>query len=258
MIIDSERVFVEDCRVIDVKKLGSYFEIVFESKYISKSIQPGQFVNVKLNTTFFRRPFTLFDKGQSWFSVLIKVVGRGTNELSQAKEGQVFNILGPLGNSVFDLGIHTNESVDLVAGGVGIANMLVLSKFLKTSNKRVRLFWGIKTKEEYFEKNFEYLDKVFITSEDGGVGEKGFITSLLQREYNGSVIYTCGPIPMIKAIAMLDNIPNDKVVCSLERVMGCGVGLCYGCNIGNPEKGYLLVCKDGPNFRLSDVVEFIV
>lgn len=257
MVIDSDKIFVEDCRILDVKRLGGYFEISFESKYISKSIQPGQFVNVKLNTTFFRRPFTLFDKGQNWFSILIKVVGRGTNELSQSKEGQIFSIVGPLGNSIFDFGLHLNDTIDLVAGGVGIANMLVLAKLLKTSNRRVRLFWGIKSKEEYFEKNFEYVDKVFITSEDGGIGEKGFITTILQREYKGDYIYTCGPIPMIKTISKLENVPNDKVVCSLERLMGCGLGLCYGCNIGNQEKGYFLVCKDGPNFWLNDVVELI-
>lgn len=257
MVVDSDKIFVEECRVVEVRRLGVYFEIVFESKYISRNIQPGQFVNVRLNTTFFRRPFTLFDKGQEWFSILVKVVGRGTNELSQSKVGQFFSIVGPLGNSVFNFGLHLHDALDLVAGGVGIANMLALAKLLKTSNRKVRLFWGIRTKEEYFEKNFEYIDEVFIASDDGSVGEKGFITTVFQKKYKGDHVYACGPLPMIKTLSELENIPNDRVVCSLERLMACGLGLCYGCNLGSQEKGYLLVCKDGPNFRLSDIVELI-
>lgn len=256
MVIDSEKRFLEYCPITKITPLGKYFEITFESKYISKYIQPGQFVNIKLKTPFLRRPFTLFDKGKYSFSILVKVVGKGTLELSQMKEGQFLDILGPLGNSVFNFDILSGGYVDLVAGGVGIANMLSLAKLLKTSNYKVRLFWGIKSRDEYFER-FEYFDEVFISSEDGSIGSKGFITSVLEKKYTGNKIYTCGPIPMIKAISWIKGIKHSDVVCSLETVMGCGIGICYGCNIGKPDKGYKLVCKDGPNFLLKDIIDLI-
>ncbi|MEN2998364.1 MAG: FAD-binding oxidoreductase [Brevinematia bacterium] len=257
MVIDSERKFLEDCRVVGIHRLGKYFELKFESEHIADVIQPGQFVNIKLKTSFFRRPFTLFEKGVGYFSILVKVVGRGTEELSRMEIGQSLNVLGPLGNSVLDFGIHLEEAVDLVCGGVGIANMLMVAKLLKTLNKRVRLFWGIKSAEEYFEKCFEYVDEVFISSEDGKIGEKGVVVNLLEKRYSGNMVYASGPLPMIVSISKAQGIILNRVICSLEAVMGCGLGICYGCAVGTSESGYKLVCKDGPNFILSEVVKLL-
>ncbi|MFN4245593.1 MAG: FAD-binding oxidoreductase [Brevinematia bacterium] len=257
-MIDLERRFVEDCKVLDISPLGKYFEVILESKYISKYIKPGQFVNVLVKNVFFRRPFTLFNKDKNSFSILVKVVGRGTEEISNMKSGQFLNVLGPLGNSIFDFDLHHSESIDLVAGGVGIANMISVAKLFKTSNRKVRLFWGVKTKAEYFEKDFEYFDEINVSSEDGSIGEKGFVTEILAKRYTGNKIYSCGPIQMIKSISALSGlIPLSNVVCSLESVMGCGIGVCYGCSIGSPQSGYKLVCKDGPNFLLSEIKDFI-
>lgn len=246
--------FLEDCRVIEVSSRGKYFEVKFESSEISGRICSGQFVNIGLRTTFFRRPFTLFDKGVGFFSVLVKVVGRGSRELSEVREGQKISILGPLGNSVLDMGIYPSDEVNLVAGGIGIANMFYLSKSLKSLGCRVKIFWGIKTSEEYFEECLEYADEVFVTSEDGKVGEKGFITRTFRNKYSGGSVYVSGPLGMIKEISMIGELPHDMVICSFESVMGCGVGVCYGCCIGSEEGGYYLVCKDGPNFVLSRVL----
>ncbi|MCX8029445.1 MAG: dihydroorotate dehydrogenase electron transfer subunit [Brevinematales bacterium] len=253
MIVDSERLFIEDSKIIDISKLGGYFEVKLESKYISKHIQPGQFVNIKLRTPLLRRPFTLFDKEHNSFSILVKVVGKGTEELTKMKASQTVNIIGPLGNSVFDFGIHNEEKVNLVAGGVGIANMVSLAKLLKTSKRKVRLFWGIRSKEEYFEKYFEYVDEIFISTEDGSIGCKGFITELLERKYDGNMIYACGPTPMLKSLSKI-HVNPEKVIVSLETFMGCGIGICYGCSIPSSENGYILVCKDGPNVPLNKIV----
>ncbi len=257
MNIDSEKIFLEDCKILDISLLGQYLEVVLESFYISKYVKPGQFVNVKLKTPFFRRPFTLFDKGTNSFSILVKIVGKGTKEISEMKREQFLNVLGPLGNSIFDFDLYGLDAIDLVAGGVGIANMLSVAKLFKASNKKVRLFWGIKTKSEYFEKFFEYFDEIFISSEDGSIGQKGVITQVLNENYTGNKVYACGPVKMLKAI-LEDKVilPND-VVCSLESVMGCGIGICYGCSIGNSQYGYKLVCKDGPNFLLSEIKSLI-
>ncbi|MGB9621328.1 MAG: FAD-binding oxidoreductase [Brevinematia bacterium] len=257
MLIEQPKKFIEFCKITQIEKLGSYVEIKLSSERILKSIKPGQFLNVKLNSVFFRRPFTLFRKEKNIISILVKIVGKGTKELSNMKEGQEIEVLGPLGNSILDFGILEESEVDLVAGGVGIANMITVGELFKKNNKKVRLFWGIRTKEEYFEKYFEYFDDIYISSEDGSVGEKGLVTQVLEKKYTGNKIYTCGPIPMIRSISQLRDIKAEDVICSLETVMGCGIGICYGCNIGNQQYGYLLICKDGPNFRLSEIEKLL-
>lgn len=256
MTIENEKKFLEVCKINEINKLGSYVEIKFQSEKILKSIKPGQFLNIKLNSVFFRRPFTLFRKEKDNIAILVKVIGKGTRELANMKEGQEIEILGPLGNSILDFKILEEDEIDLVAGGVGIANMIIVGEILKRINKKARLFWGMKTKEEYFEKYLEYFSEIYISTEDGSIGEKGFITQLLEKKYTGNKIYTCGPIPMIKAISKLSNTNPDNVICSLETIMGCGIGICYGCNIGTPEE-YFLVCKDGPNFKLSQISKFL-
>lgn len=254
MIAKVQKIFDEECLITNIKTLGGYLEITFESDNISSSILPGQFVNVKLKTPLLRRPFTLFDKTNGKFSILVKVVGTGTEELSRMKIGQSLSILGPLGNSVFDFGINEATRIDLVAGGVGIANMLIVAKTLRGDRKKVRLFWGIRTKDEYFEKDFEYFDEIFISSNDGSVGYKGFITEVFEKQYEGGTVYACGPTPMLSALSRLPNLDRDRTILSLETFMGCGIGICYGCNVRTRSDGYILVCKEGPNILLKDIL----
>jgi len=245
-------VFSEECEVLENRKIGNYHEITFGSKKISSAIKIGQFVNIKLEKVFFRRPFTLLFKGSDSFSILVKIVGNGSKELSEVREGEKLDIIGPLGNSVFDFDILGGDFVSMVAGGVGIANMVSLGMLLKSMGKKSKLFWGIKSKEEFFDDYLKYFDEFFISSEDGSVGQRGFVTDLLKGKYDSEFVYSCGPMPMYKTIKNL-GLPEEKIVVSLETVMGCGVGVCYGCAVRG-KNGYYLVCKDGPNFRLSDLV----
>lgn len=254
MITRTQKIFDEECLIADIQALGGYFEITFESNNISNSILPGQFVNVKLKIPLIRRPFTLFDKADGKFSILVKVVGVGTEELSKMKIGQSLRILGPLGNSVFDFGLQKEDSIDLVAGGVGIANMLIVAKYLRSKSRKIRLFWGVRTKDEYFEKDFEYFDEIYISSDDGSIGEKGFITQVFERHYKGGVVYACGPIPMLSALSRLPKLDANRTILSLETFMGCGIGICYGCNVKTRDDGYILVCKEGPNILLRDIL----
>jgi dihydroorotate dehydrogenase electron transfer subunit len=251
-MVSYDSVFEEECEVLSNRRVGKYHEITFSSKRIAKAIKVGQFVNIKLDRVFFRRPYTLLFKDNGKFSILVKVVGRGSKELSEITEGKSLSIIGPLGNSVFDFDITGSESVSMVAGGVGIANMVSLAMLLKNMNEKSRLFWGIKSKDEFFDDYLHFFDEVFISSEDGGVGYKGFITDVFREKYGGEFVYACGPLPMYKAMKEL-RLAEEKVLVSLETVMGCGIGVCYGCSTKTLE-GYKLVCKDGPNFRLSELV----
>jgi len=251
-MISYDSIFEEECEVLSNRKVGKYHEITFSSRRIVKSIKVGQFVNVKLDKVFFRRPYTLLFKDNSKFSILVKVVGKGSKELSEVTEGRSLSVIGPLGNSIFDFDITNGDIVSMVAGGVGIANMVSLAILLKNMNKKSRLFWGVKSKDEFFDDYLHFFDEVFVSSEDGGVGYKGFVTDVFRKKYGGELVYACGPLPMYRVMKEL-RLPEEKIFVSMETVMGCGIGICYGCSVRVVD-GYKLVCKDGPNFRLSELV----
>ncbi len=253
----NEKIFQEQCTVENIEKLGAFFEITFSSKSIAKLAKPGQFIEVKTNDSFypfFRRPFTVFRNQSNYISILFRVVGIGTYQMSNFRIGQKVDLIGPLGNSVFDFNLFDNDTLTLLAGGVGIANMIPIGILSKHLGKKSKLYWGIKSKEEMFEKYLEYFDYVKISSNDGTIGEKGFITDIFAKEYNEKeFVYSCGPIQMIKTLNKFNHIDKNKIIVSLETVMGCGMGICYGCVVKSSKNENLLVCKDGPNFYLSHI-----
>ncbi|MFH1519840.1 MAG: dihydroorotate dehydrogenase electron transfer subunit [Candidatus Omnitrophota bacterium] len=236
------------------------FLLSFDSAYISKNSQPGQFLHIKIIKTILRRPFSIHClKGKTVF-ILFRIRGRGTKILSGYKAGDKLNIIGPLGNG-FCLNGKAGKNI-LLAGGLGVAPLVFLADKLKKTKTAVIL--GAKNDDEVL-----CLDafkkrgcKVMVATEDGSDGHQGIATELLERVLDAQDrelainIYSCGPEAMFKQMKkVIKRAGNKKVNCqvSFEQFMGCGLGVCCGCSI-KTKSGYKKVCKEGPVFKLNEVL----
>lgn len=230
-----------------------YFAIYLKSPVSLPQILPGQFAEVLVSnstTTYLRRPFSIYDTDydKNELSLLIKTVGDGTAALSKLKEGDILNLIYPLGNS---FSLPEGEKALLVGGGVGIAPMLLLVKLLHSKGYKPDVLIGGRTSDDIVEpEKYKIFGEVFITTDDGSAGEKGMVTqhSLFSgkvKEY--SVIYACGPDPMMKAIARLAASHNIPCEISLENTMACGIGACLCCVVETVD-GNKTTCIEGPVF----------
>ena len=208
----------------------------------------GQFVNIKLDGQYLRRPISICDYDDGILTIIYKVVGTGTEQMSAMKAFDKLNILVGLGNG-YDTSLSGDDPV-LVGGGVGVPPLYKLCKVLKAEGKRVSVILGFNTASEIFYKEeFEKIaDKVIITTVDGSCGVKGFVTNALDESY--TYVYSCGPFPMLKALAAATKCSGQY---SLEERMGCGFGSCMGCSCKNM-LGNKRVCKDGPVFVKEEII----
>ena len=209
---------------------------------------PGQFVNIRLDGFYLRRPISVCDVEDKLLTIIYKIVGKGTKAMSQMKSGQTLQILTGLGNG-YDLSLSGDKPL-LIGGGVGVPPMYFLAKKLRGEGKDVTVIMGFNTQEEIFcEEAFSELGcKVVITTADGSVGTKGFVTDALPEEY--SYVYTCGPEPMLKAVYKAVRTDGQF---SFEERMGCGFGACMGCSC-RTVTGYKRICKDGPVLRKEEIL----
>ncbi len=231
----------------------SFYKFSVVSKEIASVAVAGQFCMIGLEKVFLRRPLSIYsvDKNTGTVSFLYKVVGKGTDILSKLSVGSKVKILGPLGQG-YPLQVKDDIEPVLVAGGTGVASIHFLASNL---SKPGSLYYGVRKKEELMcLDSFEKTGwKINISTEDGSYGYKGFVTDLLAKQIQqNSIIYVCGPTPMMKKVA---EIAKDKKIsgyASLEQKMACGVGNCQGCavKIKNSNK---MACKDGPVFPISDI-----
>ena len=209
----------------------------------------GQFVNVKLDGQYLRRPISICDYDESTLMLIYKVVGVGTEKMSTMRPGEKLNILTGLGNG-YDLSLSGDAPL-LVGGGVGVPPLYKLCKLLKAEGKKVTVILGFNTKSEIFaEKDFaEIADRVIVTTVDGSYGVKGFVTNALP-DIDYTYVYSCGPLPMLKALAGATEVSGQY---SLEERMGCGFGACMGCScktlLGNKR-----ICKEGPVFVKEEII----
>ncbi len=209
----------------------------------------GQFVNIKLDGQYLRRPISICDYDEDTLTLIYKVVGVGTEKMSAMQAGEKLNILTGLGNG-YDLTLSGDAPL-LVGGGVGVPPLYKLCKLLKAQGKKVTVVLGFNTKSEIFaEKEFsEIADKVIVTTVDGSYGVKGFVTNALP-DVDYTYIYSCGPLPMLKALAGATPTSGQY---SLEERMGCGFGACMGCScktlLGNKR-----ICKEGPVFVKEEII----
>ena len=201
----------------------------------------GQFVDLKLDGHFLRRPFSICDWSESTLTVVYRTVGKGTAELAEYAPGKMIELLTGLGNG-FDTSVSGNKPL-LVAGGSGVPMMYALAKELVTQGKQVTAVLGYRTASDVFlARAIELLGvNVIITTEDGSMGTKGFVTDAM-KDLDYTYFYTCGPEAMFKAI---DSIAKTSGQFSFEARMGCGYGACMGCTM-ETKNGYKRVCKDGP------------
>ena len=217
---------------------------------------PGQFVEVRVDdspSTFLRRPISInnvdYERNELW--LLVAAVGDGTRRLQQLRSGDTLNCVLPLGNS-FTLPEKPGAKVLLVGGGVGVAPLLYLGRKIKTMGMQPTFLLGARTAKDVLEKPlFEEVGRVLITTEDGSEGEKGFVTnhSVLASE-NFDLISTCGPKPMMMAVARYAYKNDIECEVSLENKMACGVGACLCC-VEKTVEGNKCVCKDGPVMNIK-------
>jgi len=249
---------VDILRIVDNKPVSpDTFILTLFSESKLPEIRPGQFVQLKIEgspITFLRRPFSVHDVDyrKKIIKLLIQIAGSGTERLSLLKVDDTLNIIYPLGNS-FTLPSESMKTL-LVGGGCGIAPLLFLGKYLKSNGYTPDILLGFKNSQkliEYYE--YKKLGKVFLTTEDGSAGEKGFVTdhSILKLEKYDK-IYCCGPESMMKAMSSWCNSRRIQCEVSLEHLMGCGFGACLCCVV-ETIKGNLCSCIDGPVFNSNDL-----
>ncbi len=248
----------EDLRIIENKHLGQDFfilELAGSSKITD--FKPGQFVQVKIEgsqDTFLRRPISIYDIDyeRNTFKLFIQIVGKGSAALSKLKSGDSLNLIYPLGNYFTLPGEY--EKCLLIGGGVGIAPLLFLGKVMNSNGSLPDMLLGFRNSDRIFELDkFRKVGNVFITTEDGSAGEKGFVTGhsiLSEKKYDR--IYCCGPEPMMKAVASYCKINSILCEVSLENLMACGFGVCLCC-IAETVRGNLCSCTDGPIFNVNDL-----
>ncbi len=210
----------------------------------------GQFINIKLDGFFLRRPISVCDYDNDTITIIYKVVGKGTEVMSKMTEGEKLDILTGLGNG-FDTSLSGQNPV-VIGGGVGVPPMFNLAKKLKSEGKDVVAILGFNKADEVFYKDeFEAIGvKTYVATADGSVGVKGFVTDALKEIGNYSYFYTCGPEPMLKA---LYNATETSGQLSFEERMGCGFGACMGCSC-KTKYGNKRICKDGPVLVKEEII----
>lgn len=223
-------------------------------------MHPGQFVEVRIDdspSTFLRRPISInyVDKKKNELWLLIQLVGEGTKHLAKVKEGDIINIVLPLGNG-FSIPASKESQPLLVGGGVGTAPMLFLGEHLKQQGFNPTFLLGARSAKDLLQlEEFNKLGTVYTTTEDGSAGEKGYVTqhSVLQSK-QFDMIYTCGPKPMMVSVAKYAKMKNIECEVSLENHMACGVGACLCCVENIKEEGNVCVCKEGPVFNIKKLL----
>ncbi len=208
----------------------------------------GQFVNIKLDGFYLRRPISVCDVQGDVLTLIYKVVGNGTEKMSQMCEGEKLSVLTGLGNG-YDL-TKSGGAPLLIGGGVGVPPMYLLAKKLISKGCKVSVVLGFNTKDEvFYENEFKALGcDVTVTTVDGSYGTKGFVTDALPESY--SYFYTCGPEPMLKAVYRSAKTSGQF---SFEERMGCGFGACMGCSC-KTVTGYKRICKDGPVLEKEEIL----
>ena len=211
--------------------------------------KPGQFVNIKLDGLFLRRPISVNDVEGDKLTLIYKVVGKGTEQMSNMVCGETLDILTGLGNG-YDIS-KSGKNPLLIGGGVGVPPLYMLAKRLIEKGEDVSAILGFNTKDEiFYEDEFKALGpKVYVTTVDGSYGIKGFVTTAMEA-LDYTYTYTCGPEPMLKAVYKMSKTSGEY---SFEERMGCGFGACMGCSC-KTLYGNKRICKDGPVLVKEEII----
>ena len=212
---------------------------------------PGQFVNLDLPGHFLRRPISICNWTDEALMLLVKVVGEGTKDLVRSVPGTELDVLSGLGNG-FDIS-KAGEHPVLAGGGIGIAPLYGLAQRMLEAGMQLTIALGFRTaKDVYYLDEFVKLgSRLLIATEDGSMGTRGFVTDCIKAVPECDYVFTCGPLPMLKAVHSLPQLKDGQF--SFEARMGCGFGACMGCTIPTTD-GYKRVCKDGPILYKEEIV----
>ncbi|MBR6737272.1 MAG: dihydroorotate dehydrogenase electron transfer subunit [Clostridia bacterium] len=212
------------------------------------TLKAGQFVNIKLEGLYLRRPISVCNVCGSELTIIYKIVGKGTEQMSKM-QGGTLDVLTELGNG-YDLSLSGDTPL-LIGGGVGVPPMYYLAKLLTSQGKKVSVILGFNTKSEvFYENEFKALSaNVIVTTVDGSYGVKGFVTTAM-KDIDYSYFYTCGPEPMLKAVYKESKTLGEF---SFEERMGCGFGACMGCSC-KTIYGNKRICKEGPVLKKEELL----
>ena len=241
---------------------NGWFAIDFQSPEIAEAAMPGGFVQVRVahgHDPLLRRPLSIAGADQTGrVALLVRAIGAATKLLSEKQEGDVLEVIGPLGNGFPEP--EPGTGVWLVAGGCGLAPFLfMLSRW---NREQMTLFYGAGMADDCIPLSLAPSgtnpDSIVVTTEDGSRGARGLVTDTLQQrleqaEATPDDIYTCGPPPMMKRVAEIAAQHDIACLASLEAYMGCGFGACMGCAVSGAGGGYLHVCTDGPVFGAEEI-----
>ena len=242
------------------------FKFAVQADEIVKIAKPGNFIEIRVNDDiepFLRRPISIhnMDREKGVLEFIFQEKGKGTKILSSRREGELIDIIGPLGFGTFKYSSYQNLAI--IGGGIGVFPLYELAKCAKQENKNINTYLGFRNKElVVLENEFKNVsNNLIITTDDGSYAEKGFAIDFLKKDIEeGKIdsIYACGPLPMLRAVRELALEKNIPCQISLEEKMACGLGVCLGCAVKTaashketPE--YWHVCKAGPVFQAKDV-----
>jgi dihydroorotate dehydrogenase electron transfer subunit len=250
---------ITDFRLIEKKEWAKSTYLLLQSDEPLEEIKAGQFVQVRVDDaqhTYLRRPISIHDvdyKNRT-ITLLVQRVGEGSNKIADTELNDTLNIIYPLGNG-FTLPEDKNQKAILVGGGIGIAPLYYLGKMLKEKGIEPQFLLGGRSKSDLIMlEDFEAVGKVYITTNDGSLGEEGFVTQhSIWKEKKFDMIYTCGPKPMMMALTKMARENNIDCEVSLENLMACGLGACLCC-VENTIEGHVCVCKEGPVININKVL----
>ena len=250
---------ITDFRLIEKKEWAKSTFLLLQSDEPLEEIKAGQFVQVRVDDaqhTYLRRPISIHDVDYQnrTITLLVQRVGEGTNKMSDTEIGDTLNIIYPLGNG-FTIPENNEGNVILVGGGIGIAPLYYLGKMLKEKGIEPQFLLGGRSKSDLIMlEEFESVGKVYITTNDGRLGEAGFVTQhSIWKEKQFDMIYTCGPKPMMMAVTKIARENNIDCEVSLENLMACGLGACLCC-VENTIEGNVCVCKEGPVMNINKLL----
>ena len=247
-------------KVVSNEKLcPRFYRLSFKADDIVNKIRPGQFLHIRMHDglePFLRRPFSVY-RAKKYVEIFYEPIGRGTEILAKKIKGDDLDVIGPVGEP-FQLPNSKIKQVVMIAGGIGVAPFLILSDVLKKKNIELVLLFGARTKGHVYPMK-EFKDngcKVYVATDDGSAGVKGRVSELFSKvkiDSKSTMIYTCGPMPMMAAVQAFAKKNHLQGQAACEEVMACALGACLGCSIPTTN-GFKTVCYDGPVFDLQEVI----
>ena len=252
-------------RIVNTKSWGDYFLFSIESPLIASLALPGQFIMVRVSAQDYpllRRPLSIHARKKDTVEIFFQASGFGTTLLSQKTTADSLDILGPFGQGFSLEGDLKGKNVALIGGGRGIAPLFFLAQELRKGGAGVSVYYGGKTRSDLPLKDKFHKNKipVFCSADDGSFGLHGFVTELFETETEKKsfkFIYACGPEAMLKKAGQICRQKNIPAEFSLESMMGCGFGACWGCVTkinGKMGSEWQKTCKDGPVFPAENIV----